>query len=131
MIKSNILYNSMIQHEFKVKKITSHKIINFLVILQNNCLKRIYNVYKTILIAKFKIKIHISFINIYLNKLQIKTKQKFQNSKHYERIEKKIHRMLNEKRDKHRKSKYISTNSKKAWLRNLNDFIEKQKTINT
>ena len=43
--------------------------INDLTIIQNNYLRRIFDVYKTTFIAKLKTKTHISFINIYLNKL--------------------------------------------------------------
>ena len=56
--------------------------------MQNNCFKRICDVYKSIFIAKLKTETHISFIDIYLNKLQIKIKQKFEGSKYDERIEK-------------------------------------------
>ena len=38
--------------------------------------------------------------------------------------------MLKRKRDRHRKLKSISTNSKKTLFKTFNEFIEKQKTIN-
>ena len=57
-------------------------------IIQNNCLRRIFEIYKTIFITKLKTKTHILFINIYLNELQIKVKQKFQSLKYYKRIKK-------------------------------------------
>ena len=60
-----------------VTKLISQKTINFLTIIQNNYLKRIRDVYKMIFISKLKTEIYILFINIYLNKLQIKIKQKF------------------------------------------------------
>ena len=69
-------------------------------IIQNNCLRRIFDVYKTILIAKLKTKTHILFIDIHLNELQAKARQKFQSSEHYERIKKikrKIHKTLKKK----------------------------------
>ena len=62
--------------------------------------------------------------------MQIKIKQRFQDSKYYEKVKKikrKIHRMF-KKKDKHKKSKLILTISKKTWLRILIDFIEKQKS---
>ena len=74
--------------------------INDLTIIQNNCLRRIFDVYKTISIAKLKTETHISLINIHLNELQIKARQRFQSSEHYEKIEKikrKIHRTLKKK----------------------------------
>ena len=80
--------------------------INDLTIIQNNCLRRIFDVYKTISIAKLKTKTHISFINIHLNELQVKIKQKLQSSEHYKRIEKikrKIHKTLKRKRDRQKK----------------------------
>ena len=64
-------------------------------IIQNNCLRRIFDVYKTTFIAKLKTKTHISSMNIYLNELQTKVKQRLQNLEHYKRIKKikrKIHR---------------------------------------
>ena len=88
MIRSRITYESMIWHEFKKTKLISQKTINALAIIQNNCLRRIFEIYKTTLIAKLKIKIHISFIDIHLNELQKKIRIRLQNSKHYERIEK-------------------------------------------
>ena len=63
------------------------------------------------LIAKLKTKTHILFIDIHLNELQAKAKQRLQSSKHYERIEKikrKIHRTLKEERNRHRKAELIS-----------------------
>ena len=91
--------------------------INDLTIIQNNCLRRIFDVYKTTSIAKLKTETHISFIDIYLNELQVKVKQRLQSSEHYERIEKikrKIHRTLKEKRDKQRKTEFISRLQKKV-----------------
>ena len=119
MIRSRITYKSMIWHELKKTKLISQKTINVLTIIQNNYLKRIFEIYKTIFIAKLKTKTYISFINIHLNELQAKIKIKLQNSKHYERIKKikkKIHRSLKEKRNKHKKSKLISVNQKKRDL---------------
>ena len=69
-------------------------------IIQNNCLRRIFDAYKTTFIAKLKTKTHILFINIYLNELQAKTRQRLQSSEHYKRIKKikrKIHRTLKKK----------------------------------
>ena len=88
MIRSKITFKSMIWHNFKKTKLISQKTINALAIIQNNCLKRIFEIYKTTFITKLKTKTHISFINIYLNELQAKIKIRLQNSKHYERIEK-------------------------------------------
>ena len=91
--------------------------INDLTIIQNNCLRRIFDVYKTTSIAKLKTETHISFIDIHLNELQIKAKQKFQSSEHYERVEKikrKIYRTLKKKRDRQRKTKFISKFQKKT-----------------
>ena len=69
-------------------KLTSQKTINSLTTIHNNCLRRVFDVYKIISIAELKIKTHISFIDIHLNKLQIKIKHIFQNLDYYERIEK-------------------------------------------
>ena len=91
--------------------------INDLTIIQNNCLRRIFDVYKTISIAKLKTKTHILFINIHLNELQIKVKQRLQNSENYERIKKikrKIHRTLKKEINKQRKAKFISKFQKKT-----------------
>ena len=90
--------------------------INDLTIIQNNCLRRIFDVYKMIFIAKLKTKTHISLINIHLNELQAKIKQRFQCSKHYERIEKikkKIYRIFKEKRNRQKKAEFISKFQKK------------------
>ena len=86
-------------------------------IIQNNYLRRIFDVYKTTLIAKLKTKTHILFIDIHLNELQAKARQRLQSSEHYERIEKikrKIHRTLKKKRNKHRKAEFISRLRKKV-----------------
>ena len=85
--------------------------INDLTIIQNNCLRRIFDVYKTTFIAKLKTKTHISLIDIHLNELQTKIKQRFQCSKHYEKIEKikrKIHRTLKKEKDRQKKAEFIS-----------------------
>ena len=86
-------------------------------IIQNKCLRRIFEVYKAILIVELKTKTHILFIDIHLDELQAKARQRLQSSEHYERIEKikrKIHRTLKEERDKHRKAEFISGLRKKA-----------------
>ena len=60
-----------------------------------------FDVYKTIFIAKFETEIHISFIDIHLNKLQIKANQRLQDIEHYEKIKKiktKIHRTFKSKK---------------------------------
>ena len=91
--------------------------INDLTIIQNNCLRRIFDAYKTTSIAELKTKTHISLINIHLNELQVKARQRFQSSEHYERIEKikrKIHRTLKKERDSQRKAKFISRFQKKV-----------------
>ena len=101
VIWPGITYESMVWHGPKETKLVPQKTINALAIIQNNCLRRIFEVYKTTLIAKLETKTHISLIDIHLNELQAKTKIKLQNSKHYERIEKikkKIHRSLKKKR---------------------------------
>ena len=100
MIKSNIIYDSTIWHEFKITKLISQKTINSLTIIQNNNLKRICNVYKKIFIAKLKTDIYVSFINIHLNELQVKAKQRLQNLKHCKKTKennKRIYRMLKKK----------------------------------
>ena len=128
MIKSNIIYNSTIWHEFKVTKLISQKTINFLTIVQNDCLKRICDVYKTTFIAKLKTEIYISFINIHLNKLQNQNWTKILKLRTPQKNRKK--KFIECSKKKHRKSKFISTNSKKTWLRVFNKFIKKQETIN-
>ena len=69
MIRLDIIYESMTWHELKNIKLISKKMINDLTIIQNNCLRRIFDVYKTTFIAKLKTKTHISLIDIYLNEL--------------------------------------------------------------
>ena len=134
MIRSDIIYESMTWHELKNIKLISKKMINDLTIIQNNCLRRIFDVYKTTLIAKLKTKTHISFIDIHLNELQAKTRQRLQCSEHYERVEKikrRIHRTLKEKRSKQKKAEFISKLQKKIWLKSLNESIKKHETADT
>ena len=85
-------------------------------IIQNNCLRRIFDVYKTTFIAKLKTKTHISFIIIHLTELQAKAKQRLQCSEHYEKIKKikrKIHRTFKKEKNKQRKAELISRFRKK------------------
>ena len=56
---------------------------------------------------------HILFIDIYLNKLQTKIKQRLQNFEHYKKIEKNKNKNSSNVK-KHRKPKFISTNVKKT-----------------
>ena len=88
-----------------------------MIIIQNNCLRHNFEIYKTTFIAKLKTKTYILFIDIHLNKLQAKAKQRFQDSEYYERIERikrKFYKSLKEKRNKHRKAKFISKFRKKS-----------------
>ena len=83
--------------------------INDLTIIQNNCLRRIFDVYKTTFIAKLKTKTYISFIDIHLNELQTKAKQRFQCLEHYERIKKSKEKFI--KRSKKKKISIEKQNS--------------------
>ena len=133
IIKFNIIYKSIAWHEYKDIKLISKKMINDLTIIQNNWLRRIFDVYKTILTVKLKTKTHISFINIHLNKLQVKIRQRLQCLEHYEkvkRIKRKVHRTLKEKRNKQKKAEFIWRFQKKVWLKRFNESIKKQKTVN-
>ena len=89
--------------------------INDLTIIQNNCLRRIFDVYKTTSIMKLKTETHISFINIHLNELQVKARQRLQSSEHYERVEKikrKIHRTLKKKKQTKKSRTHLETSEK-------------------
>ena len=83
--------------------------------------------------ASFHTDIMRSFppIDIHLDELQAKARQRLQSSGHYERIEKikrKIHRTLKEERNRHRKAELTSRLRKKVWFKSVNESIEKQKT---
>ena len=123
MIRSRITYESIIWHEFKKTKLVSQKTINALTIIQNNCLKRIFEVYKTIFIAKLKTKTHISLIDIHLNKLQAKAKTRLQNSQGGRR-EGKWEDNLFHSHKREGKLNFFSSRSGK-WKKNLFSFHKK------
>ena len=88
-----------------------------LAIIQNKCLRRISGAYKATPIAELETETHILPIDIHLDELQAKARQRLQSSGHYERIEKikrKIHRTLKEERDRHRKAELTPRLRKKA-----------------
>jgi hypothetical protein len=66
VIRSVLIYETTIWHTFKTKK---KKIINKLAVIQNKCLRSIFEIFRVTFVSIFEIETHVLFIDLHLNQL--------------------------------------------------------------
>jgi cytochrome c oxidase assembly factor CtaG len=66
VIRSILIYETMIWHTFKTRKT---KIINKLVVIQNRCLRSIFEIFRVTLVSILEIETYVFFIDLHLNLL--------------------------------------------------------------
>ncbi len=67
VIRSILIYKTTIWHILKTKKT---KIINKLAVIQNKCLRSIFEIFRVTFVSILEIETHVFFINLHLNQLQ-------------------------------------------------------------
>jgi hypothetical protein len=67
VVRSILIYETTVWHVFKKKKTRT---ISKLAIIQNRCLRSIFETFRVILIAVLKTETHVALIDIHLNRLQ-------------------------------------------------------------
>jgi hypothetical protein len=67
VIRSVLIYETTIWHIFKTRKT---RIISKLVVIQNKCLRIIFEVFRVTLVSILEIETHVSLIDLHLNQLQ-------------------------------------------------------------
>jgi hypothetical protein len=68
VIRSTLIYETTIWHTFKTKKT---KIISKLAVIQNKCLRNIFEVFRVTLVSILEIETHVFLIDLHLNQLQM------------------------------------------------------------
>ncbi len=115
VIRSALIYEATIWHTFKTKKT---KIINKLAVIQNKCLRSIFEVFRVTFVSILEIETHVFFIDLHLNQLQTHARYRM-------RIENmslmicrecdKITHKLSTSLDRSRIHREISDEFKRAW----------------
>jgi hypothetical protein len=71
VVRSILTYDVFVWHMLKNKK---SKIINKFAVIQNRCLRSIFEWFRVISISILKAETHVVFIDLHLNQLQIQIK---------------------------------------------------------
>jgi hypothetical protein len=124
VIRSIFTYDVFVWHMLKNKK---SKIINKFVVIQNRCLRNIFESFRIISISILKAETHVVFIDLHLNQLQIQIKYRMQIANMSNIIRKKcksITNKLNNDFEKSRMHKFISSELKHEWV--TQQLIDKQ-----
>jgi hypothetical protein len=127
VVRSTLIYDVFVWHMVKNKKSRS---INKLAILQNRCLRSIFEVCKIISIFVLKVKTHVALIDLHLNHLQtqMQYRMKITNISSVVRRECKfITSKLSNDSERSRMHKFISKELKHKWV--SRQLIEKQKYL--
>jgi hypothetical protein len=122
--RSIFIYDVFIWYIFKNKK---SKMINKFAIIQNRCLRSIFESFRIISISVLKVETHVVFIDLHLNQLQIQIKYRMQIANISNIICKKcksITNKLSNDSEKSRMHKLISNKLKHEWI--AQQLIDKQ-----
>jgi hypothetical protein len=124
VVRFVFIYDVFVWHMLKNKK---SKMINKLAIIQNRCLRSIFESFRIISISILKVESHVAFIDLHLNQLQIQIKYRMQIasiSNIIRRECKSITSKLNNDSDKSRMHKFTSSELKHEWV--TQQLIDKQ-----
>jgi hypothetical protein len=124
VVRSILTYDVFVWHMLKNKK---SKMINKFAIIQNHCLRSIFESFRIISISILKVETHVAFIDLHLNQLQIQIKYRMRiadMSNIICRECKSITSKLNNDFEKFRMHKLISSELKHEWI--AQQLIDKQ-----
>jgi hypothetical protein len=116
VVRFALIYDVFVWHMLKNKK---SKMINKLAVIQNRCLRSIFESFRIISISILKVETHVVFIDLHLNQLQtqIKYRMRIASMSNIIRREcKSITSKLNNDADKLRMHKLISSELKHEWI---------------
>jgi hypothetical protein len=117
VIRSVLIYETTIWHTLKTKKT---KIINKLVIIQNKCLRNVFEIFRVTLVSILEIETHVLFIDLHLNQLQTHTRYCMRIESMSLMIRRKCDKIthkLNTSLERSRTHKKISDEFKRAWAK--------------
>jgi hypothetical protein len=124
VVRFAFIYDVFVWHMLKNKK---SKMINKFAVIQNRCLRNIFESFRIISISILKVKTHVVFIDLHLNQLQtqIKYRMRIANMSNIIRKEcKSITSKLSNDFDKSRMHKFASSELKHEWI--TQQLIDKQ-----
>ncbi len=124
VVRLVLIYDVFVWHMLKNKKL---KMINKLAIIQNRCLRSIFESFRSISISILKAETHVAFIDLHLNQLQIQIRYRMRiaNMSNIIRKEcKSITSKLSNDFDKSRMHKLFSSELKHEWV--TQQLIDKQ-----
>ncbi len=124
VVRSILIYDVFVWHMLKNK---NSKMINKLAIIQNRCLRSIFESFRIISISILKVETHVVFIDLHLNQLQIQIKYRMRiaNMSNIIRREcKSIMSKLSNDSEKFRMHRLISNELKHEWI--TQQLIDKQ-----
>jgi hypothetical protein len=115
VVRSILIYEAAVWHDLKEKKTRT---INKLAIIQNRCLRSIFETFRVILIAVLKTETHVALIDIHLNRLQTHARYRMRVESMSTIISKTCDRITNKLSDDSERSRLhrlISSELKRAW----------------
>jgi hypothetical protein len=124
VIRSIHTYDVFVWHMLKNKK---SKMINKLAIIQNRCLRNIFESFQIISISILKIETHVAFIDLHLNQLLIQIKYRMRIANMSNIIRRKcrsITSKLSNDSERSRMHKFTSSELKHEWI--AQQLIDKQ-----
>ncbi len=117
VIRSILIYETMIWHTFKTKKT---KIISKLAVIQNRCFRSIFEIFRVTFVSIFEIETHVFFIDLHLNQLQTHARYRMRIESMSLMIRRecdKITHKLSMSLDRSRTHREISDEFKRAWAK--------------
>jgi hypothetical protein len=127
VVRSIFIYDVFVWHMLKNKK---SRMINKFAVIQNRCLRSIFELFRVISISILKAETHVVFIDLHLNQLQIQIKYRMRIANMSNIIRKKcksITSKLNNDFERSRMHKLISSELKHEWI--TQQLIDKQTSL--
>jgi hypothetical protein len=124
VVRLALIYDVFVWHMLKNKK---SKMINKLAVIQNRCLRSIFESFRIISISILKVKTHVAFIDLHLNQLQTQIRYRMRIASMSNIIRKKcksITSKLSNDYDRSRMHRLISSELKHEWV--IQQLIDKQ-----
>ncbi len=117
VIRSALIYETTIWHIFKTKKT---RIISKLAVIQNRCLRSIFEIFRVTFVSILEIETHVFFIDLHLNQLQTHARYRMRIEDMSLMIRRKCDKIthkLSTSSDRLRIHREISDEFKRAWAK--------------